>query len=510
MSAKALLAALSLALSSVPAIAAPKTGWLEASSQHFVIYSAEDEETLRNFASRLERYDAAMRYLRKLENPDLGPANRLVIYVVADATAVQDILGAKGTSILGVYMPRAFRSLAIVPRRAGNGGRWQLDPETVLLHEYAHHFLYQNYGGAYPGWFTEGYAEFHSTARFEKDGSIKLGWPAAHRSYGLTSNLPMPIETLLTASGREFGPEKSDIFYGRGWLLTHYLTFEPKRAGQLGAYLAALDNSQSSLDAAKSAFGDLNALSRDLNAYLRRRTMTFLNIPGTAIKQPDIAIRELTKGESAIIELKIRVHRNSSEDVAAKLLPEVQRAAAPFSNHPIVQATLAQAEFQAGNYAAAEAAADRALAAAPQITDALLYKALANMEMAAGASASDAASWKEIRQWLITANRIDPNDPTPLILFYKSFLREGVAPTANAIIGLNRAYQLAPQDTDLRFTVARQYLLDGKAAEARAALAPLILDPHAGNTAKKAAAIVAGIDARGAAGGLSAWVDSTE
>jgi tetratricopeptide (TPR) repeat protein len=508
--AKALVLVLSLALSFVPAVAAPKRTWLEASSQHFVIYSSEDEETLRKFASRLERYDAAMRYLRDLDDPDLGPANRLVVYVVANATTVQKILGAKGSSILGVYSPHASGSFAIVPRRLWTGGLWEIDPETVLLHEYAHHFLYQNYGGAYPGWFTEGYAEFHSTARFEEDGSVKLGWPAAHRSYGLTSNIPMPIETLLTASGNEMGREKVDVFYARAWLLTHYLTFEPKRAGQLSAYLAALNNSQSGLDAARSAFGDLDVLGRDLNTYLRRRTMTFLSIAGTAIKQPNITIRKLTQGESAIIDLKIRVRKNAGKDQAVALLPEVQRAAAPFPKHPIVQATLAQAEFQAGNYAAAEAAADRALAAAPQMTDALLYKARVRMEMAATSSADDAKAWKEIRQWLITANRIDPNDPEPLILFYKSFLREGVAPTANAIVGLNRAYQLAPQDSDLRFTVARQYLLDGKATDARAALAPLILDPHAGDTSKKAAAIVAGIDATGTVGGLSAWSDSPQ
>ena len=38
----------------------------------------------------------------------------------------------------------------MVPRRAGDGGQYKLDPQTVLFHEYAHHFMLQNAAAAYP------------------------------------------------------------------------------------------------------------------------------------------------------------------------------------------------------------------------------------------------------------------------------------------------------------------------------------------------------------------------
>jgi len=53
--------------------------------------------------------------------------------------------------------------------------------------------------------------------------------------------------------------------------------------------------------------------------------------------------------------------------------------------------------------------------------------------------------------------------------------------------------------------VARQYLVDGKGAEARAILVPLAFDPHGGAMAEAIQAIVTKIDDGGAAAALSFW-----
>jgi hypothetical protein len=72
-------------------------------------------------------------------------------------------------------------------------------------------------------------------------------------------------------------------------------------------------------------------------------------------------------------------------------------------------------------------------------------------------------------------------------------------------MGLVQALELAPQDRGLRLIVARQHLVDGKAAEARAALAPIAFDPHAGAAGKTAAAVIATIDSGGAQAALDRW-----
>ena len=205
--------------------------WLEASSKHFVIYSEESPEALHAFAERLERYDAAMRFIRELPDPDLGKANRLTIYVVPDLAAVQR-LARTSARIAGFYVPRASGSIVIVPRKGSGDGEYDLDAQTVLLHEYAHHFLYANYALAYPAWFSEGYAEFHATARFEKDGSIDFGVPAAHRFYSLGIGTPLSVEQMMSMGVEARKSNKIDALYARGWLLTHYLTFEKKRRGR--------------------------------------------------------------------------------------------------------------------------------------------------------------------------------------------------------------------------------------------------------------------------------------
>jgi hypothetical protein len=173
---RALIFALALL---APAVA--QAAWREASTPHFLIYSEENAATLQAFATRLEKFDKAMRMMRGMDDPPVGPANRLTIYVVPSVASVQRVMGRDGRNLAGVYIPRATGSIAIVPRKTGGTGAYALNAETVLLHEYAHHFMFANAFVAYPAWFVEGFAEFNSTTKFEKDGSLGFGLPAAPR-----------------------------------------------------------------------------------------------------------------------------------------------------------------------------------------------------------------------------------------------------------------------------------------------------------------------------------------
>jgi hypothetical protein len=57
----------------------------------------------------------------------------------------------------------------------------------------------------------------------------------------------------------------------------------------------------------------------------------------------------------------------------------------------------------------------------------------------------------------------------------------------------------------LRWLVAYQQLRDGKAAEARRALAPVAFDPHGGKAGAAAAAIIAKLDSSGIKAALESW-----
>ncbi len=119
--------------------------------------------------------------------------------------------------------------------------------------------------GHYPAWFVEGFAEFNATASFESDGGIGFGLPARNRLLWLYYGWTISLQKMLT---RDVDSLKSDedqeSLYARGWLLLHYLNFEPTRHGQLASYLRAVSSGTPSLDAAKSAFGDLDKLKSEL------------------------------------------------------------------------------------------------------------------------------------------------------------------------------------------------------------------------------------------------------
>ena len=46
--------------------------WHEAKSKHFIIYSDGSPQELREFATKVEKVDRAVRIVRKMEDPPLG------------------------------------------------------------------------------------------------------------------------------------------------------------------------------------------------------------------------------------------------------------------------------------------------------------------------------------------------------------------------------------------------------------------------------------------------------
>jgi Flp pilus assembly protein TadD len=502
------LAALAAGLSLLPQPALAE--WREASSKHFLVYSEGSAQALQEFATKLERFDKAMRLRLAFADEDLGPGNRVTVFVVDDMAAVQRLARARGSGIAGFYAGRAGASIAVVPRTSGGASRNDLDPATILLHEYSHHIMLQGASGAYPAWFREGFAEFYSTARFEKDGGLGFGAAANHRAWSLVGMSPLPIELLFDPTRRKLSREEwVATIYGRGWLLTHYLTFDATRRGQLTAYLNAINGGKGSLEAAQSVFGDLKALDRELKAYLNRRMIPYLPLKAELLKIPAVSVRTLRPGEAAIMDLWMRSQVGVTKEDAGRVARDMRKAAAAYPDDPAVQAALAEAEFDAGDLAAAEAAAARAIAADPKNVDGLTYRARVAFERAKASASAGDAEWKGVRRLIAQANRADPNDPKPLILYYQSFRAQGIAPTTLAVDGLLQAFALAPQNVGLRMNAARQLLVDGKAAEARRALAPIAYDPHGGALGQAVAAVIAKLDSSGAKAALEAWDAAT-
>lgn len=458
------------------AAAAPaQAEWLQATTRHFVVYSDTDAAALRRQATELERFDAIVRRFHRTAPDDDAEFNRVTVFVVPNTGVVAKL--AQDRNAAGFYVPRITGSIAFTPRLGDNDGTsTSLTPQIVLFHEYAHHFLFGNYAVAYPAWFSEGYAEFASTVK-QKNGFYWLGGPAMHRGYGLLTGKPLSIRQLFAPPPR-LNQEQTDALYGRGWLLTHYLMFDTARQQQLGRYLNLFNAGKPSLDAAIEAFGDLKALDAKLDAYLMQRSIPAMRVPPALLGEPKVDLRPLTAGERALIGFRMESTRGVTAKTASPLYARASAAAAPFSTDAVAQGWLAEMAFDAGQLDAAEAAADRAIAADPRSSQALLYKARVHLSRLSKTKTTDPKAWTAARGSIIKANRARPNDAAALMLFYQSFLMEETPPSKGAIAGLYRATALVPQDREGRFLAARQLVLDGEVARAKGLLRGLAADPH--------------------------------
>ena len=220
-------------------------GWHKAETDRFVIYSDSSPEDLRSFAEVLERYHASMELETGRSLPVPSPSNRLTVYMVGSLDDLREIYGPGNSFVGGFYIPRANGSVTFVPNinlrnsgRGRTGSRLRrradtegagLDPAMkTVLHEYAHHFLISSSRSAMPRWLSEGSAEYFSSARFSPDGSVDIGLPNNARAYEISQAAPVSLRELLDYElYKQNRGNRYDAFYGRAWLLYHYLRFNP-------------------------------------------------------------------------------------------------------------------------------------------------------------------------------------------------------------------------------------------------------------------------------------------
>lgn len=475
--------------------------WYEASSKHFVVYSDDSPERLKGYTERLERFDQALRLITGTPDKPLSPMMRVHVYVTSNVGEVQKLAGSSG--VAGFYSPRATGPVAFVPQGSGGGS---LDAQTILQHEYGHSFMFSTWSSAiFPKWFVEGFAEFVGTAYYRNDGTLIIGKAPEYRAYGIDRIGQMPAERLLKLQPKDEGIDTQTL-YGRGWLLTHY-SILGGHSDAFVAYLKALNEGKSVAEA-NTAFGNLGQLDAKLNAYGKKATLPSIAITPDKVPTGTITVRKLSAGEAATMKARLYSTAGVDEERAKMVVGLARAAAAAYPNDAAAQNELAEAEFDVKNYAAAEAAADRALAADPNSIHALLYKGMAQMEVAKKEKVTDPARWRTIRSWFIKANKLDTEYPQPLVLFYDSFEAAGQEPSKSAQDGLIAAYVKAPFADGLRVEAGKVLLQQKNLPAARVALEKVAYGPHGGKPEDNAALqMIEALDKGGAEAALKVYAD---
>jgi hypothetical protein len=409
---------------------------------------------------------------------------------------------AASSNVAGYYRTDSPAGpFAFVPK-SNNAGA--LSPLSVLQHEYTHHLMYSNWGDVvFPGWFSEGFAELFATARLGEDGKVVIGAIPAYRVYGLDQMNRYPVEKLVSGYPNYTQPLDVQIFYGRSWLLTHYMMFDTQRSKALAAYIGAINEGKPAAEANK-ILGIDSMLDIKLNNYLNRRALPGATFGADQLKIGEVRTRLLTPGEAAVMPMMMRSHNGVDLKQAQEVIAVVRKIAAGFPDDVGAQNELAEAEYDSGNYALCEAAADRVLAVDSKSVHGLIYKGMAQMALLKAAGNTDPAKWTAARRWFLAANKADSLYSYPIQLYYESFRIAKQPATKAAKDGLLFAYQLSPQNMALRLEAARILLDDDRLKAARVALEPIAYNERRGPLADMAKKVIAALDSGGASAAIAA------
>jgi tetratricopeptide (TPR) repeat protein len=470
--------------------------WREATSANFVVVSDGSERELIRMSQRLEATHWMLGLLTGITPGE--NTQKVRIYLVDSIGDVHRAMGVRNSDAAGFYRPDISGAMAVVPRSEGTFSR------IILFHEYAHHFMLQYMDTPYPGWLVEGFAEFVSTASFEREGTISIGAPAEHRRYEIYDGMPWtPMSRLvLPPSATDRGAGTAS--YGQYWLVAHYLISTEERRMQLNAFSRALTRG-TPYNEAYGVFGDLEQLDREIRGYRRRNSYVtrFADLPPNVMVSP--TVRLLRPGEAAIIELEFAATRHLDDAEQATLLGQISAVVAQHPTDPAVALLHTRILFDQERWVEVEAAANRVLAHDPTNARAKTYKGWAALQQLRQSANDDTAAIAAARRLIVQGNRAAPNDPLHYIAYYHSFGIVGQEPTDIAVDGLMRATELLPQSDDVRMEAALALLAQQRTALARRYLAPLAFSPHASPAQSYALQLLGWID-NGASGEVPGYV----
>lgn len=468
-------AAVALAVIVLTAASPAKAEWLKAESERFIVYGDGDARELRALARKLETFDRVLRWRMGLD-PAVAPHRKLPIYLVKPS-GLRRVRPGIGDNVAGFYAAREEDIFAIA-LRGGMG-------DDVLLHEYAHHFMMQNFSDSYPAWFVEGFAEYFMTVEIEDD-RILIGKHNDNRGAWLRGASWLSMSDLLAKRSGEIRRNNA-TYYPLAWLLTHWFMANDDRSRQLQAYLSDVGGGGDTVQALTRATGlTLPELRQELRRYMGR--LPYYQIANT-FGQAEATITPMPASANDFILMNQRL-TGVPTNVSNATLSEVRRLAARHADDPTAMMALGHAEIHLGDRPAGEAVLRRLIEAHPDHVEGLQYLAVSLLERADEDEANAAALKTEARGLLNRAYRIDDANYRTFMLLGRTRVGGPGYPNENDVATRELALQLAPQLARARMDMAETYLAAGRREDAMRTIEPLANNPHGGEEATAARALL--------------------
>lgn len=467
---------------SFPAAAA----WRVAETEHFVYYSEAPDAELRETVVRMETFDKLVRALTGNTRPS-SPI-KVTMFEVAtmddvNATFPYPSRGVGGyfsTTAQGPFLVtfrNAVRDRNSAFRAAQQSITW--GPE-VRQHEYLHSYMYQYFNANYPTWYSEGFAEYYGSMSFPEPGVVEIGHAPQFRMNAILRQPWLPASKLLTAKSYA-DLDDVGMLYAQGWLLTHYAAQNPERGRQMQQYLRSVATGVAYDKAAKDAFGDLEVLDNELKKHARNLRAVRLSLKPVDVGK--VTIRELPPVEDAMMRYRIRLNSGFARSALPIAVRAVRAARAADPANLEALHIQAQLENLAGLPADALKTAEAILARDPDNVWGLTEKGKAMVGLLTAQSSPSA--WAAARAPLEQAAKRDKLAIEPRVALYRSFEGQGGLADLVAQNRLVEAFNLLPQDDDIRYLLARDFELRGMLDDAIQVIEPAAFGSFEGDEGKK-------------------------
>jgi hypothetical protein len=440
---------------STGAASAARAAWLRVETERFVVYG-EGEKSVRELAAKLVTYDMLLRayHPSAAKRPS---ATKVQVFLVNGRADLRRVRPSISSQIAGFYtaMNEGVFAFAVKDRTLG--------PETVLFHEYAHHFMLENFPAAYPAWFTEGLAEYFANTQIKENGEVHVGGYNESRVYSLQLERWVPFADLLTKSVWELHPADRSVFYSQAWLLMHYMRSDPVRAAQLHKATEETANGADPLKAFESATGmTAEQLTLRLRQY-RKLTVRVLQPRNSA---PTVPYTTLPPSADDLILDNLRLILHPTGRVDAAFLADVRKKAARYPGDALAERTLARAEFVMGDVAAGEAIMARRVAANEKDVEDLLLAGTGQVMAGIRDEARRADRFRAGRTMLGKAYQLDQKDFRSLFTYAYARQTEPGFPTDNDVNVLLKTRDLAPSVREIVWRAGLALNAKGRIKEA--------------------------------------------
>jgi hypothetical protein len=466
-----------LAFSATPAYAA----WSRAETDRFIIYADGGEEVVREYARKLHAFDAMLRTLH-LKDAARRPGHKLEVFLVGSGERLRRVNPHADPDLRGFYSTGPARLFAIAT--TGEGAT----ADEVLFHEYAHHFLLENFSAAYPAWFVEGWAEYFMTAEIGR-GQVKVGGYNESRVNALLNAEWEPLEEVLRRPVAEIPPDRRYLFYAQAWLLVHYMQGAPERAAQLERIVVALAAGAEPVQAFREIGGlDTPQLVAAMRAYRKPRRL----VVQVSTAAPAAVVTSLSEAEGEFHLDRLRLACQPPNGLDGAWLEDLRRRAAAHSGERLAALALAEAEFALGDAQVGEAVIARRLAAQPDDAEVLRVGGLGQLAAGLRAPEERTARFRAARAYFERAMSLGGPDYRALLGYAQSRTVEPDFPDHRDLDLLLQARALAPSVATVSLAAGMALIRRGEWEQAALVLAPLANAPHGGEAAVQARALLAG------------------